>query len=141
MRVSHEPVNHVVRVQEKSGHCAVRSNAVDVRTLAWSRARARNVELNERAVPIAHETVIHIFLVSIPSRDRSIRIDSKRERTLEGTWYVTGVWRIEAGNNALIGTNVTVEYIDRVPAESANGPTRVGGVGPCPLARARARTR
>src|SRR6266550_8118603 len=111
MRVSHEPVNHVVRVQEKSGHCAVRSNAVDVRTLAWSRARARNVELNERAVPIAHETVIHIFLVSIPSRDRSIRIDSKREGALEGTWHVTGVRGIERGEDALFIHQETVTQI------------------------------
>jgi hypothetical protein len=46
IRVSHEAANHVVRVQEKSGHRPVRSNAVDIRTLAGSRARARNVELN-----------------------------------------------------------------------------------------------
>ena len=83
MRVSHEAVNHVVWVKVKSGHGSVRSNAVDVRTLAWSRARARNVELNELAVPIAHEAVIHISLVSIPSCDRSIRIDSERKGTLE----------------------------------------------------------
>ena len=73
MRFSHEAVNHVVRVEVKSGHRPVRSNAVDVRTLAGARARARNVELNERAVLIAHEAVIHICLVNIPSRDRSIR--------------------------------------------------------------------
>ena len=86
MRFSHEAVNHVVRVEEKSGHRPVRSNAVDVRTLEGARARARNVELNELAVLIAHEAVIHICLVNIPSRDRSIRIDSKRVGTLQGAW-------------------------------------------------------
>ena len=73
MRFSHEAVNHIVRVEVKSGHRPVRSNAVDVRTLEGARARARNIELNELAVLIAHETVIHIFLVNIKSRDRSTR--------------------------------------------------------------------
>ena len=41
IRFSHEAVNHIVRVEEESGHRPVRSNAVDVRTLAWPRARAR----------------------------------------------------------------------------------------------------
>ena len=47
IRFSHEAVNHVVRVKEKSGHRPVRSDAVDVRTLEGARARARNVELND----------------------------------------------------------------------------------------------
>jgi hypothetical protein len=93
MRFSHEAVNHVVRVQEKSGHRPVRSNAVDVRTLEGTRARAWNVELNDGAVLIAHEAVIHIFLVNVPSRDSSIRIYSKGVGTLEGTWDATGVRR------------------------------------------------
>jgi hypothetical protein len=59
-RFSHEAVNRVVRVEVKSGHRPVRSNAVNVRTLEGTRARARNVELNDGAVPIAHETVTHI---------------------------------------------------------------------------------
>ena len=56
MRFSHEAMNHVVRIEVKSGDRPVRSNAVDVRTLARARARARNVELNERAVFIADES-------------------------------------------------------------------------------------
>src|SRR5262249_59702130 len=32
----------------------------------------------------AHETVMHICIVNVPSRDRSIRIDSPREGTLVG---------------------------------------------------------
>ena len=102
IRSSHEAVNHIVRVEEKSGHRPVRSNAVDIRTLEGARARARNVELNERAVLIAHEAVIHICLVNIPSCDRSIRIDSKRVGTLQGTWDVTGIRRIERGDGALL---------------------------------------
>ena len=82
MRFSHEAMNHVGRIQEKSGHRPVRSNAVDVRTLAGPRARARNVELNDGAVLIAHKAVINICPVNIPSRDRSTRIDSKWDGTL-----------------------------------------------------------
>ena len=41
MRVSHEAVNHVVGVEEKSGHRAVWSNAPD---LAGARARTRRVK-------------------------------------------------------------------------------------------------
>ena len=78
IRLSHEAVNHIVRVEEESGHRPVRSNAVYVRALEGARARAWNVELNELAVLIAHKAVIHICLVNIPSRDRSTRIDSKR---------------------------------------------------------------
>ena len=98
---SHEAVNDIGRVEEKSGHRPIRSNTIDVRTLAGTRACAWNVELNERAVLIAHETVIHIVLVSIPSRDRSTGIDSKRVGTLEGTWDVTGVRSIKRGEDAL----------------------------------------
>src|SRR5437660_7277917 len=72
VRFSHETVNHVVRVQIKSGHRPVRGNAVNVRTLARTRAGARNIELNELPVLIAYEPVIHISLVNIPARDRSI---------------------------------------------------------------------
>src|SRR5262249_17223841 len=79
---SHEAVNHIVRAEVKSSQRPVRSNAVDVRTLAGARARAWNVELNEIAVLTAHEAVIHIGLVNIPSRDRSTHIDSKRVGTL-----------------------------------------------------------
>jgi hypothetical protein len=46
IRFSHEAANHVVRIEEKSGHRPVRSNAVDVWTLTGARSRARNVELN-----------------------------------------------------------------------------------------------
>jgi hypothetical protein len=41
MRFSHEAVDYIVRVEEKSGHRAVRSNAPD---LADSRARTRRVK-------------------------------------------------------------------------------------------------
>ena len=85
IRFSHEAVNHIVRVEEESGHRPVRSNAVDVRTLEGACACARNIELNELAVLIAHKTVIHICLVNIKSCDRSTRIDSKRVGTLQGT--------------------------------------------------------
>src|SRR3954471_14753551 len=75
-------MNHVVRAEEKSGHRPVRSNAVDARSLAGTRARAWNIELSKGAILIPHEAVIPIRAVNIPSRDRSIRIDSKRKGTL-----------------------------------------------------------
>ena len=134
-------MNHVVRVEEESGHRPVRSNAVDVRTLAGARARARNVELNERAVLIAHEAVIHICLVNIPSRDRSIRIDSKRVGTLEGTWDVTGVRRIERGEGAILIHQETVTQIVRVKVVSHDGSTRSKAPAKSTLAEARARAR
>ena len=64
MRLSHEAVNHVVRVQIESGHRPVWSNAIYVRTLAGACARAWNVELDDGAVSIAHKAVIHICVVS-----------------------------------------------------------------------------
>src|SRR4030095_10236060 len=97
---SHEAVNHIVRVEEESGHRPVWSNAVDVRALAGARASTRNVELYDGAVLIAHKAVIHVSCVSIPSCDRSIRIYSERKGTLQGAWNVTGVRRIERGEGA-----------------------------------------
>src|SRR4029078_5665064 len=79
-----EPVNHVVRVVRKSRHCPVWSNAKRIWALAGTPACARNVELSEVATVIAHEAMIHVSLVHIPSRDRSVRIDSERVGTLEG---------------------------------------------------------
>ena len=141
IRFSHEAVNHVVRVEEKSGHRPVRSNAVDIRTLEGARARARNVELNEGAVLIAHETVIHICLVNIPSRDRSIRIDSKRVGALEGTWDVTGVRRIERGEDAIPIPQETVTQSVRVKVVSHDGSIRSKAPAKSTLAEARARAR
>ena len=60
MLFSHEPVNRVVRVPEKSDRRAVRSNAVDVRSLARAGACPRNIEFNNGAMFIAHKAVIHI---------------------------------------------------------------------------------
>ena len=49
-------------------------------------------------------------------------------------WPRARARRIEDGNHALIGANVAVDHIGCVIEESRNGPTRVGGVGPRPLA-------
>src|SRR5215469_15850550 len=59
-RFSHEAVKRVVRVQVKPRHRAVRSDVVDARTLEGASPRARNVELSQHAVLIAHEPVVHI---------------------------------------------------------------------------------
>jgi hypothetical protein len=123
IRFSHEAVNHVVRVEKESGHRPVWSNAVDVRTLAGACARARNVELNERAVLVAYETVIHICCVNIPSCDGSTRIDSKRVGALERT-CVPGAWRIERSENAIRIPEETVTNIIRVKVVSHDGSLR-----------------
>ena len=141
MRFSHEAVNHVVRVEEKSGHRPVRSNAVDVRTLARARARARNVELNERAVLIAHKAVIHICLVNIPSRDRSIRIDSKRIGTLDGTWTLPASGASNVVNDAIPIHQEAVTDIVRVKVVSHDGSIRSKAPAKSTLAEARARAR
>ena len=60
MSFSHEAVDDVIRIEIKSGYCPVRRDAIDVWTLAGASASARNVELNNRAALIAHETVTHI---------------------------------------------------------------------------------
>ena len=54
-----EAANHVVRIEEKSGHRPVRSNVVNVRTLARARASARNVELDEGELYVVPKGVEH----------------------------------------------------------------------------------
>src|SRR5206468_1251119 len=100
-------------------------NAVDVRTLEGARARARNIELNELAVLIAHKAEIHIRSVNIPPWDRCIRIDSKRVSTLEGTCDVTGVRRIDRGEGAVPIPEETVAHEGRVSVPSRDRPVRV----------------
>jgi hypothetical protein len=75
-------------------------------------------------VLIAHKAVIHTCRANIPSRDRSIRIDSKRVGTLEGTWGVTGVRRIERGEGAIPVAQETVTQIVRVKVVSHDGSIR-----------------
>ena len=60
MSFSHEAVDDVIRIEVKSSYRSVRRDAIDVGTLEGTSACAGNLELNDRAVPIAHETVIHI---------------------------------------------------------------------------------
>src|SRR5207244_3776241 len=117
----HEAVNHVVRIEVESGHRAIRSNAVSVRTLEGSGARARNIELNELAVLIAHETMTHICRVNIPSRDPSICVDSKRVSTLQGTRDVTGVRSIKRGDGAIPIPQEPVTHIVRIKIVSHDG--------------------
>ncbi len=80
--------------------------------------------------------------VNVPSRDRAVRVhDQGTERKGALTGCRARARRIEHGNRALIGANVTVEHISRVIEESGNGPARVYGVGPRSLAGRCARTR
>src|SRR6184192_487351 len=115
-RFSHEAVNHVVRVVVKSGRRAVRSNAPPGAHVR----RARNVELNDGAVLIAHKAVIHVCIVNIPSRDRSIRIDIPREGTLVEAR--TGVRSIQNCNRAMLIQQEAVIHEVRVNEDSQDGP-------------------
>ena len=84
----------------------------------------------------------HEGRVSGPSGNRPVRVHdqgTERKGALTGCGACTR--RIENGNHALTGANVTVEHVSRVIEESGNGPTRVDAIGACPLAGARARTR
>ncbi len=60
MCFSHEAMNHVARIEVKSGHRSVRSNAIHDRTLSGTCARAWNIELYEGAMVIAHKPVIDV---------------------------------------------------------------------------------
>ena len=120
MRFSHEAVNHVVRVEEKSRHRPVWSNAED----EDARARAWNVELNDGAVLTAHKAVIHICIVNIPSRYRAIRVDSKGVGTVVQTRDGARVRRIERGEGAVPITQETVAQIVRVEVISHDGSPR-----------------
>jgi hypothetical protein len=126
---SHEAVNHVVRIQEKPGHSSVRSNAEDERTLAGARASAWNVELNDGAILFAHEAVIHICPVNIPSRDCSFPIDSKWVGTLEGTRDATSVGSVKRGEGAILIAQETVIHESRVSVIPRDRPVRVDDEG------------
>src|SRR5262245_9855387 len=60
---SQEAVTRVVRVEVKSGHRPVRINAPPVIHVR----RARNVELNDGTLLIAHKAVIHICRSNVES--------------------------------------------------------------------------
>src|SRR5438105_5520571 len=119
-RFSHEAMNHEVRVPEISRHRPGWSNAPDEDGCT----RARNVELNDGAVLIAHKAVIRIGIVNIPSCDRAIRVDSKGVGTVVHTRDVTGVRRIERGEDAIPIHQETVTQIVRVDVISHDGSAR-----------------
>src|SRR5436190_1366654 len=123
IRFSHEAVNHVVRVEVKCGHCAVRSNAPPGAHVR----RARNVELNDGAVLIAHKAVSHICPVNVESCDLPTWADRKATRTLAGSCAPTR--RIERGDGAISIPQETVIHESRVSVESRDRPVRVDEVG------------
>src|SRR5882724_7859506 len=117
-RFSHEAVNHGVRVEVKCGHRAVRSNAPP----GGHARRARNVELNDDAVLIAHKAVIHICPVNVVSCDLPIRIDCPRVGTLERAG--TRARSIECGDDAILIQQETVSQIVGVNVDSHDGSIR-----------------
>src|SRR5437868_1589407 len=106
----------VVRVYGISGHRAVRSNVVDGGTLEGAGAGASNVELSQDAVPIPHKAVTHIFVINIPSRDRSIGVEPPRKGTLVEAR--TGDRRIENCNRATLIQQEAVIHKVRVNEDS-----------------------
>src|SRR4029079_10127294 len=78
----------------------------------WAGVRARNIECGKGAISISDETVTHEGRVSVPSRDRPVRVhDQGAERKGALKCPRSCPRRIEGGNHALIGANVTVEHI------------------------------
>src|SRR5262249_2221712 len=137
-----EAVIRIGPVSVESCDVPILADCEGKRTLAGSRASTRHIERGEGAISVPQETVTHEGRVSGPSRNRPVRVhDQGAERKGALKWPRARTGRIEDGKDALIRANVAVEHIDCVTEESRNGPTRVDGVGPGPLASACARTR
>ncbi len=141
--ITQETVARIGPVKVVSSDLPTWADCVAKRTLASSRARARRVERGEGAILIAQETLTHEGRVSVISRDRTLGVDDEGadDKGTFGKWPRARARRVEDGNHALIGANVAVGRTDKVNEESRNGPTRVCGVGPRPLAGGCARAR
>src|SRR5438552_6354131 len=129
----------VVRVYGIPGHRAVRSNVVDRGTLEGAGAGAWNVELSQEAVPIPHKAVTHIFVINIPSRDRSIGVDPPRKGTLVEAR--TGVRSIENCNRAMLIQQEAVIHKVRVNEDSQDASIWSKAAAKRTLEWARARAR
>src|SRR5206468_5388746 len=70
----------------------------------WTDFRTRHIECGKGAISIPDETVTHEGRVSVPSRDRPVRVDDERaeRKGAFGKWPRARPRRIEDGNHALI---------------------------------------
>src|SRR2546423_789846 len=121
IRSSHKAANHVVRIEEKSGDCPVRSYAVNVWTLTGTRARARNIECSNDAFLIPKEAVVRIDPVIVESCDLPTWADCEGKRT----WADFSTRHIECGKAAIPIPKETVTYEGRVSVPSRDRPVRV----------------
>src|SRR5207253_3992943 len=112
-RITQETVAHIGAVKVVSRDRPSFADRAAERTLAWARARTRNVKRNDGAIRLAQKTVPNVRRVSVISRDRPARVDdegAERKGTLAGAR--ARARRIEGGNHALIGANVAVGHSD-----------------------------
>ena len=132
---------HIVRVNVGSGDRAggVDGSRKGLGALAGTCARARGIERGDSAVRSAHEAVIHIARVRVPSSDRTLRIDGQWLGALEGTCARTR--RIEGRESAVRSAHVAVNHIARVGVEPFNRSYWVDAIGDGALELACARTR
>ena len=141
LRGPQETVIRIVRVNVGSGD---RADGVDgsrkgLGALEGTCARPRGVEGGDSAVRSAHEAVIHIARVRVPSRDRPLRIDGQWLGALEGT--CARARGIEGGGSAVRSAHEAVIHIVRVRVQSRDRPRRVDAVGDGALELACARAR
>ena len=141
LRGPQETVIRIVRVNVGSGD---RADGVDgsrkgLGALEGTCARTRGVEGGDSAVRSAHEAVIHIARVRVPSRDRPLRIDGQWLGALEGT--CARARGIEGGGSAVRSAHEAVIHIVRVRVQSRDRPRRVDAVGDGALELACARAR
>src|SRR5205823_12814682 len=114
IRFAQEAVNYIIRVRVNSGYRPVRSNGPPRTEVPW------DVELDNRAMLIAHKAVVHVCIVNIPSRGRSIRIDIPREGTLVEAR--TSVRSIQNCNRAMLIQQEAVIHKVRVNENSQDCP-------------------
>ena len=113
IRIPQKPVNREGCVEEEPRDVSTWSDREALRPLVGSRACARRIECSDDAILIPHETMQRKSRINVVTRDGSFRIDQvgavKWKGALAGS--CARARRIENGNHALLGANVTVGHI------------------------------
>src|SRR6476660_6405560 len=113
IRIPQKPVNREGCVEEEPRDVSTWSDREALRPLFGSCACARRIKCSDDAILVPHETMQCKSRINVVARDGSFRIDQvgavKWKGALAGS--CARARRIEDGNYALIGTNVTVGHI------------------------------
>src|SRR6478736_6370350 len=113
IRIPQEPVNRRGCVEVEPRDVSTGSDREALRPLFDSCARTRRIECGDDTILIPQETVQRAGRINVVSRDGSFRIDQvgavKWKGALAGPR--ARARRIENGNHALFGANVTVGHI------------------------------